>query len=271
MSRSIVASLLVLAALSLSGCPNAFQEAAQRTTDPAVYFAAQRDLDSRDFSSAITKLLSLSAGYKARRDVVTTIASAYAGRCGLDFLNLIQSIEDNPSSRLFPLLMSNFSNASATSVADCAEAERWLRTLAPTNVFTNLTSDENVMLAMLSLAKIGATLGAYADLDHNGVVDATFDTCDTTKLPDAAAREIGTGVTLAIAAISASGASVGSAALDSISSVCSALPPGFDFCTIYTTTDFTVNQMKALNGLTGANDAVGVGSCANTTANCICP
>lgn len=255
----------------LTGCPNAFQESAQKTTNEAIYFSAQRDLDASDYSSAITKLLSLTAAYKTKREVVATIASAYAGRCGLQFLTLVQQISDNAGSRLFPLLMSNFRNATATNLADCVEGERWLRTLAPTNTFADLTTDENVMLAVLSLAKIGAALGTYADLDHDGSVDATFDACDTAKLPEATSREIGTGVTLAIAALSASGSSIGESAFSSVSNICGSLPGGFNFCTLYAPADFSTDQIKAINGLIGAQDAVGVGSCADTTTNCICP
>lgn len=262
---------LIFFAVSLTGCPNAFQESAQRTTNEAVYFAAQRDLDASNYGSAITKLLSLSTSYKTKREVVATIASAYAGRCGLSFLTLVQQISDNPGSRLFPLLLSNFRNASSGNIADCIEGERWMRTLAPTNVFTDLTSDENVMLAMLSLAKIGSALGTYGDLNHDGTVDAGFSSCNTAMLPDATAREIGTGMTLAIAALAASGANIGAAAFSSISTTCSSLPSGFNFCTIYAPADFTVNQVKALNGMTRAQDAVGLGTCADTTANCVCP
>ncbi len=271
--RSFITTVffLIFLTVSLTGCPNAFQETAQRSTNEAVYFAAQRDLDAANYDAAITKLLSLSTSYKAKRDVVATIASAYAGRCGLSFLTLVQQIADNPGSRLFPLLLSNFRNATSGDIADCIEGERWMRTLAPTNVFTDLTGDENVMLAMLSLAKIGSALGTYGDLNHDGTVDAGFSTCNTAMLPDATAREIGTGMTLAIAALTASGASIGAASFSSISSTCSSLPAAFNFCAIYTPAGFTADHVKALNGMARAQDVVGLGTCADTTANCVCP
>jgi hypothetical protein len=271
MSSKPTLFLLFSFIFSLTGCPNAFQESAQKTSNEAVYFAAQRDLDASDYTAAITKLLSLTSAYKSKREVVATIASAYAGRCGLQFLTLVQLISDNPGTRLFPLLLSNFRDATASNLADCVEGERWLRTLAPTNGFSDLTGDENVMLAMLSLAKVGAALGAYGDLNHDGTVDVGFDTCDPLKLPDATAREIGTGITLAIGSLAASGATIGSTAFSAVSSLCSSLPAGFDFCSVYTPADFTSNQVKALNGLTKSQDAIGLGSCADTTANCVCP
>lgn len=256
---------------SVTSCKNAFEESAQKNTNEAVYFAAQRDLDASDFDSAITKLLTLSTAYKSRREVVATIASAYAGRCGLQFLTLVQLISDNPGSRLFPLLIQNFKNSTVSDIADCVEGERWLRTLAPTNVFTDLTSDENIMLAMLSFAKIGSALATYGDLDHDGVADATFDTCNVANLPDATAREIGTGITVAISAIAASGATIGAGALNAVATACSSLPAGQNFCSIYVPADFTAAQVKVINGLIASTDTVGLGTCNNTLMNCVCP
>ena len=272
MSRKLlICCFLFFAAASLTGCPNAFQESAKKDTSEAVYFAAQRDLDLGDYDSAITKLNSLNATFKTKRDVVATIASAYAGRCGLNFLTLVETMSNNTGSRLLPILLTQFSGSTASNIADCAAAEVWLRTLAPTNNFASLTTDENIMLAILSLAKVGAAIATYADLNADGSVDGGFNACNTANLPDATAREIGTGITLSIAAFAASGSAIAGAALGSVTDQCSSLPPGYDFCSIYTPADFTADQMKAVNGLIGSQDLIGLGSCADTLANCVCP
>jgi hypothetical protein len=263
---------LAVAVVTLAtACENAFDELSVKNTNDAYYYDALRLIDQRDYNSAITKLLALTDDFKAKREVTSTIASAYAGRCGLDMLSLVQSIDSNSSSRLFPILLLNFKAATTASVDDCMEAETWMRKLAPGDDFTKLTADENVFLALTSFAKIGAILGTYADNDDDGVADPAFDSCNTSQLPDSKAREVGVGVNLALSALAASGSDVVSGMLDSVTSTCSSLPAGLNFCGTYDGTAFTTQEVQALGGLIRSQDAVGLGTCADTLPNCVCP
>lgn len=271
MSRLLLACGVALAALGLGSCKNAFEEASVKNSNEGYYFDAQQFINSRDYDSAITKLNALTPEFKARRDVTVIIASAYAGRCGLDFLSLAKSISDNPSMRIFPVLLQNFKLATTGSIADCNQAETWMRTLAPTNNFASMTPDEAAFLAMVSLSKIGATLGTYADLDDDGVADVGFDSCNTTQLPDLRTRNLAVSLNIAAAALSASGAAVGGSTFTSLSSACASFPAGTSFCGIYDPTALTVNQVKVFNGLVKAQDIAGVGTCPDTTQNCTCP
>lgn len=256
---------------SASGCQNALSESADKNSNAAVYFDAQKLLSARDYDTAISKLLSLTGAFRTRHDVVVTTASAYAGRCGLDMIGLVDAISSNPGTRLFPLLLSKYKTAAAGNIADCAQAETLIRSLAPSDNFASLSGDENVFLAFLSLVKVGAILATYADLDDDGVADGTFDSCNTTKLPDAKARDLGTGITLAMAALTASGAPVAGAALSGFTTACASLPAPAQFCTIYDPAAFSANMVKAINGLVRTQDYVGLGTCADTLANCVCP
>lgn len=269
--RGALALGLVAALIGLGSCKNAFDEGSTKNSNEGFYFDAQQLIDKRDYDGAITKLNALTPEFKVRRDVVVTTASAYAGRCGLDFLGLAKSITDNASLRIFPVLLLNFSFATTGNIADCSQAETLMRTLAPADDFTKLSSDEAAFLAMASLSKIGSILGTYADLDKNGTADPGFDSCNTTVLPDARARETGVSLNLAAAALNASGASVGGSTFTNLNTSCASFPAGTSPCGVYDPNALTVNQVKVLGGLIKAQDIVGVGTCANTTQMCTCP
>lgn len=269
--KAISLAAALFAVFTLTSCKNALEESAVKNSNEAYYFDAQRAMDSGLWDSAIAKLAALTPEFRARRDVVGTTASAYAGRCGLNMLLLAKSIADNSSTRLFPLLLSNFRTATTGSISDCIEAENRMRTLAPADDYTRLTPDENVFLAFVEFAKVGAILGTFGDLNHDGTVDPGFDSCQTPQLADNYLREIGTGLNIAAASLVASGSSIGSSAFSGISSACSSLPASLNFCGVFTPAGFSVNMAKALGGLVKAQDAVGVGTCTDTTPNCVCP
>ena len=269
--RAALTLCLAVSVVSLGSCKNAFDEGSKKNSNEGYYFDAQQLIDKRDYTGAITKLNALTPAFKARRDVVATTASAYAGRCGLDFLSLAKSISDNPSLRIFPVLLLNFSASTTGSITDCSQAETLMRTLAPADDFTQLTRDEAAFLAMVSLSKIGSIMGTYADLDKNAVADPGFDSCNTTQLPDARARDTAVSLNLAAAALNASGTTVGGSTFSNLNTACASFPAGTSPCGIYDPNALTVNQVKVVGGLIKAQDIVGLGTCANTTQMCTCP
>ncbi|MBN8540032.1 MAG: hypothetical protein J0L82_06560 [Deltaproteobacteria bacterium] len=261
------------AILMLVSCSqNALLESAKRDTDAALLFEAKKKMNSSLWTDAITMIGRMSAAGQAERATKVTLASAYAGRCGLDLIRLADQISNSAGTNFFSLLGSSMRAATAPSVTDCIAAETTL--LAISSDPTALTADENMMLSFIGFSKIGAILAAYADLDDDGSADAGFDACDTADIPEAMVRQFGTGITLAIASLNASGSSIASDLGTAVTTACTTLAgvnPAYDFCAITDPADFTADQIKALGGLIHSTDNPGVGTCAGDLATCVCP
>lgn len=258
---------------ALLGCgQNAFRESAKRETDEALLFEARKQMNGSNWTQAITLIGQMSSTGQADRGTKAALASAYAGRCGLNLITLADRLANAGSTNIFTIFMTSFTGATASTITDCSQAETTLQSISTTPA--SRTADENVMLAFIGFSKIGAILSTYADTNHDGTADPGFNSCNVAHLPDAMLREIGTGITLAVAALAQSGGTIGSALGTSVTSACSTLAginPAYDFCAITTTAGFSVNQVKALGGLVKTTDNPGIGTCAGDLATCVCP
>ena len=229
-------------------------------------------MDAASWAEAIALINRMSPDGQANRSTKVTLASAYAGKCGLNLIRLADQISSSAGQNFFALLLSGLRGATAGSVSDCILAESTIQSIS--TLPASRTADENVMLAFVGFAKIGAVLATYADTDGDGSADPGFDSCNTSMLPDAMLREIGTGVTIAVSALAASGGSIGSGLANSVTSACSqlaSLDPSYDFCSIVTTTGFSTEHVQALGGLVKSSDNPGLGTCAGNLQSCVCP
>ncbi|CAN5452955.1 hypothetical protein BH10BDE1_BH10BDE1_07240 [soil metagenome] len=273
-SLSLVTSILFVGTgVGLSGCSqNAFLESAKKDTDAALLFEAKKLMNKSNWSDAITLIAKMSTAGRDDRGTKAVLASAYAGKCGLNLIRLADKISNSASQNFFSVLMSGLPGSTAASVADCVSAENTLRSIS--DVAAERTADENVMLAFIGFAKIGAILTTYADTNGDGTPDPGFDSCNTAMLPDAMLREVGTGVTLAVSALAAAGGSIGAGLSDAVTNACANLAtadPAYDFCTVTTAASFSVDQTKALGGLVKSTDNPGIGTCAGSISACVCP
>lgn len=269
---NLLVVLLFVGALTGACSRNAFYESAKRDTDAALLFEARKLMNTSDWTGAITSIQAMSATGRAQRETKAALASAYAGRCGLNLVNFADDVANAGSTNFFNVFLSTFQSAGSTHVADCQLSESTILSISTTA--SDRTADENVFLAFAEFAKIGAILATYADTDDNGTADVGFNSCNTAHLPDAMLREIGTGLTIAVASLTASGGSVAASLSSSISSACSTLAgvnPAYDFCSITSTSSFSANQVKAIGGLVKSTDNPGVGTCAGNLAACVCP
>lgn len=273
-ARKNITFLFSLSAiLILVSCSqNALLESAKRDTDAALLFEAKKKMNGALWSDAINMIARMSAGGQAERSTKVTLASAYAGRCGLDLLRLADQISSSSGTNFFSILGSSMRAATAPSITDCVAAETTLLSIS-TNPAT-LTPDENMMMSFIGFSKIGAILATYADLDNDGSADVGFDACDTGDIPEAMVRQVGTGITLAIASLNASGSTIASGLGSAVTSACATLAglnPAYNFCAVTDPAGFTADQVKALGGLIHSTDNPGVGTCAGNLATCVCP
>ncbi|MGE4130867.1 MAG: hypothetical protein AB7F86_04480 [Bdellovibrionales bacterium] len=256
--------------LSTSCSVNILENFANKNTDNARLEAAKILINNGDYSGAISKLDEITGTLASDRGTVALRASAYAGLCGLNFLNFVQAFSST-SLRFFPFLLSHFVGGTTTTAGYCLTAENLVESIGTSSARTN---DENMLLLVISLAKVGNYLNAYADTNNDGSGDAGFDFCASGSLPDADTQEIGTGITLAIEALTALSGSVslGSSSLSTINTACSSMVGGYDFCSVTDPSAFTANQIKGIRTILNEDSSVGVGTnCSGNVSACACP
>ncbi len=105
----------------IAGCSgNIFDETAKTNTPAAIYYQAQLKMNDGDYNTAIALLQSLGPTYLSQRDVALVYASAYSGRCGLNFVNLITQLESVGSANtIFIYFMQLFPGGTDLKIADC--------------------------------------------------------------------------------------------------------------------------------------------------------
>jgi hypothetical protein len=269
-SARVLVAVVVLTSVFTTSCRNMFSELADRESDRALHYHATMLLNQRAWDDAIDVIENqISASYATRREVRRTLAEAYIGRCGLEYVDLSFEIlnavaADSPMDVALAHMSSN------TDFSDCLTAENIMRLASPAG--DGIMSDnENdaFFMAFISLAKIGAiladdTTGADADTNNDGVVDGGFDGCAIT---DALTREIGSAMTLLKNNLENSGSDIATE-LGSFDTVCSdPAVTAAGTCDKTDPADFNATDLDMLRGVVNYS-AFGVGS---DVAYTICP
>lgn len=269
---------------NLSCSVNVLEEFSDKSTDEAKYYNSLKLMNERDYQGAIDVIATMTDAYESTRRVVALKASAYAGLCGFEFLPFVSALGGLGSSRLFPLLLNHFRGGTTVAKIDaCVAAEDLVESIGSITVRTN---DENLLLLMISFAKMGVILSYYADTNQDGTVTGGYDVCAVGgartaggAIPDVDARQFGTGLTLAMANIQAVSTSIdlGDSSLTAISDACAdlaAIPPGgtYDFCSITDPTAFTAQHLEAIRSLLKEDQVVGLDSmgCNGDVSTCEC-
>lgn len=193
---------LILGALSLTclvlSCGNLYNEFGGKDTDEAYYEEARKLLNQKDWQNSILYFQKLSPQFLSKKTVRIEYASALAGRCGLKFLEYLEDLADADltSTTFMAYLMNRFTGV-AVSPVHCSLAEAQLRLLEAEH---GLENSQRLFWVVLAMAKVGAYLRFWADDSPNGLgdgtVDAGFDSCSSTSLPDAVVTEVVTGFSM---------------------------------------------------------------------------
>lgn len=249
-----------------SSCGNILEDTANKNSDAAILYQARMYLSHGDWSNAITEFNSLTAATLAQTDVKIDLASAYSGRCGLDFITISLNLQNfNPvSSQFFAMVLPSVVTTTNTSV-DCVTSETILKTIATNGVVNDPVGQ--FLMAFNSLAKISAILNYYADVDDNGTVDAAWDACGAgglADLPNADLNEIVTGFFLFIHNIA--GLAVGGALGTNMITQCEAAL-GVGNCATFDTASVSNAERWFMRGsLVETDDKIGLAVRAGNTA-----
>ncbi|QLY26101.1 hypothetical protein [Bdellovibrio sp. KM01] len=167
--------ITTLAITSSCGTPNVLSEVSNKETDEAYLIDAKSDLDDMEWDSTISIVTGkMSSGYQSRRDVKMILASAYAGKCGLLFFDLIQGMTNNAATEMFKYFMGIWGG----KTVDPDSCELAIGVLQGIGTAAERTTNENLFLALLGVARIGTNLSAQLDSgDHNGAMDADATVC----------------------------------------------------------------------------------------------
>jgi hypothetical protein len=273
-SKLVLLVLLCLSQLNLS-CANVFSEMAIKDTDKAKLYEANKLVGRGDWDGALLQINGLTAAVQATREVKSLSASAYAGKCGLDFMSLLNSINTAGSNRFFQTLANSMKGTTPAKAAHCYTAEQLM--LSISSSAASRTSQENLFLSILELARIGAIVAANGDVNADGTLDVGYDPCTSlTSLPvsDLANKVDANNLVVAIAIFSQSivgltGAFATSAA--PITAAC-AIAPLDVACSLTSVSQIpsglTGGAIRAaIRAMLSENANVGLGTC---TAPCVC-
>ncbi len=244
-----------------TSCKNAFEEMSSQDSEAAILYSARQHLSAGRWTEALSEFEKLPAATLAETEVVVDRASAYSGRCGLDFLELSDLIENIGTARLMDLLMDNFIATSAANFADCKLAEDLLKTIDDVQGVVS-TERGRFLMAFNSLTKIGVFLNHRADADDNGIVDAGWDPCDgngATDLPQNNVSEVATAIVLFYKNLQ--GFSFGSDLTGDIVALCTAIDgTASDFCDVIDIAGIDNNHRQLIRGMIRETaDGIGLG------------
>jgi len=245
-------------------CANLFSDLSVKDSDNAKLFQAKLELDRSQWTEAITTIGTLSPTLQATADVQTLLASAYAGRCGIDMLNLINGVSQSTGGLLFETLLETMTNATLANIDDCILAETTLNAIgAP----AARTVDQNLLMTFVELGKMGAILNFRADLSgdnkYDRVNDITWNACNNADLPQhdavgdaASADQFVYSVSVMYQSLLASGSTIAQADLANITTICTAGA----FCNVASPAAVTGPQRTAIRGMISEDQSVGLGT-----------
>lgn len=264
--------VLVLLGFQISCSVNILEEFGDTETDFAKYIEAQKLVSKTSYVEAINVIGTISDEYQARADVKTLLASAYAGRCGLDFLNfVVNEISNIGSTRLYPFLMSNRASLGVTAdnQSFCSTAISLLQEIGATGAVRS--DDQNIFMAAVSFIQIGVILSKTADTDNDGTLDGTFDACSSGNISDTDIDAYGAALMIALESVQAvSNPAFGGDQVTVIANLCTLIGDP-DICS-KTDGSFDATERNALRSLIKEDNAIGLGAmCTGDIATCNCP
>lgn len=177
MRYSIIKNLVAVISLLgfLFGCSNnIFSELGSKNSDDALLFDAQAAVNAQlydDAISIITQRVSASGQQTTRAREI--LASGYAGKCGLNFLEYTTGLAAAVSGSTFVLVSAPFVGVSV-SPASCLTALQTLDLIGPS---AQRTVNQNAFASIVGMVLMGSATRAYTDLvPANG--DGTQDSAD---------------------------------------------------------------------------------------------
>lgn len=173
--------LLLCCGLQISCAQNVFSNMSSKTTDEALFNDARAALNIKDYQVAIDIILNeVSTEGKKTAEAKELLASGYAGRCGLNFLNFIDSLSHASNGTPFGYTAAPFVGVDADP-ASCVSALSTMESIGPSS---SRTMAQNGFTAIAAMALMGSSTRLYTDnspVGGNGIQDAANISCTLTN------------------------------------------------------------------------------------------
>ena len=155
----------------LSNCSNAFKDLASSDKDTELLIQAKANINSFSYASAINILtVQVSAGSQAKIEYRETLASAYAGKCGLNFASFVSSLSTSTSGSAFSLVMKPFVGLDVDP-ASCLLALNTMQLIGDT---PTRNINQNAFTSAVGMSLMGTQTRVSADvnpMNGDGVID----------------------------------------------------------------------------------------------------
>lgn len=164
--------ILVTALVTTSGCSkNVFKDSASTDSDESLLVDAKQAVNAFDYQTAINIVtLRMTASGQALTSSKEVLSSAYAGKCGLNFILYLDSLSHASSGTAFKLMMTPFVGIAADP-ASCLQSLDTLQTIGAT---AQRTSNENAFAAVVAMSLMGSEVRTAVDVtptNGNGTVE----------------------------------------------------------------------------------------------------
>ena len=213
----------------ISSCgPNALSSLGSQTSDEYYFEEATKANNNQAYDYALEILLTkLSASGQASVAGKELLASAYAGKCGFNFVEYVAALADSSSGTAFGVVMAPFVGVEIEPEF-CLSALQTMDTLGAPGV---RTANQNTFSAITGLVLMGASLRAAADnapANGDGTMDTVDQICNAGLVTDDQMNEIIVGYGYFVTNLTyVSAAMLGSSSFDSLNdsvTLCNSLP-----------------------------------------------
>lgn len=185
--KNLLVILMSLVLTTSCGQPNVLTEYSNTDSDEALYLDAKNKMDDFDWDGAIDIMTNeLSASYQTRNDVKTSLMHAYGGKCGISFFDLIHSLSNVSSTKMFEFALQLYAGK-VVDVTACDNAIAVLKSIGATAA--ERTNQQNAFAAILGLTRMATTIHAKFDTESSGLGDGIVDAgADSCAIADVAGR-----------------------------------------------------------------------------------
>lgn len=265
----------VIVLIVCSSCEeNTFQDFDSEATNASLWFEAKQLINERKYEEAIDKLTEVGDDYKLQRSNLIQYASAYAGFCGLDLIQLVNDSSSLGGATPIEFFMSVFQDQTPDKIAACQTAIAIIEDNV-SEIASERNDEENIAMMAILMTTIGSGLNELFDPDNDGVLSITHNgTCSAVNISDAHTALLGSYLSKMFAAASElSVIDVLSEIKDQVTSGCDELSPIMDFCSAIDPLTYTPDQIRGVRSILQEGQIFGMGSCTsspNSLINCIC-
>ncbi len=172
--KTLISKLTFLIFLLSSCNGNLYSELASSDPDDVYLIQAKAAINALDYPKAIQILtMQVSLGSQAKPVFKETLASAYAGKCGLNFAAFVTGLANATTGTAFKLIMTPFVGI----VVDPASCLLALNIMQSIGVTAARTANQNAFVAVAGMSLMGSQVRSSADqapTNGDGNIDVTL-------------------------------------------------------------------------------------------------